>query len=423
MRRDANCIVMRFWILLSFIVLGSLGPLEARPPIATQTISESNQQVSTAQAEKSYQIKVATAQPWTDAQVDLQPGDVVQILTASPGAGLDAAGVACDLRPEASASGETPVSSAAPGALIAKLAQNAMPFPVVVSRNISVSEAGHLFLGINGAAHCRGTLAVEVHVGPAMSTVIKDKLARAAQIWASGQFNTGAASGSGRNESDVNGAAKPDAKTATSSLQVSTAPLSPDLRDEIDRLPRRVNDEFNNPGDMVNFVIIGSQQQVESALERANWHLADTSNADAITKAIEMTQQNKDYVQMPMSVLYLFGRAQEFGYEQAEPFAVVASRHHFRLWKAPFEFNHQPVWVGAGTHDIGFEKDQRNGRVTHKIDPAVDQERENIAESLQKSGNVQSFSYYLPRDAVQEAKNATGGAYHSDGRILVISLK
>ena len=414
---------MRFWVLLSFIFFGSLRPLEARPPIGTQTISGSNQQVSTAQAKNSYQIKVATAQPWTDAQVDLQPGDVVQVLTASTGAGLDAGGVACDSQPEASASGETPVSSAAPGALIAKLSQNAMPFPVVVSRNISVSEAGHLFLGINGAAHCRGTLAVEVHVGPAMATVIKDKLARAAQIWASGQFNTGAASGSGRNESDVNDAAKPDAKTATSSLQVSTAPLNANLRDEIDRLPRRVNDEFNNPGDMVNFVIIGSQQQVESALERANWHLADTSNADAITKAIEMTQQNKDYVQMPMSVLYLFGRAQEFGYEQAEPFAVVASRHHFRLWKAPFEFNHQPVWVGAGTHDIGFEKDQRNGRVTHKIDPAVDQERENIAESLQKSGNVQSLSYYLPRDAVQEAKNATGGAYHSDGRILVISLK
>ena len=35
------------------------------------------------------------------------------------------------------------------------------------------------------------------------------------------------------------------------------------------------------------------------------------------------------------------------------------------------------VWVGAGTHDIGFEKDQRNGKVTHKIDPAVDGERVN----------------------------------------------
>ena len=29
------------------------------------------------------------------------------------------------------------------------------------------------------------------------------------------------------------------------------------------------------------------------------------------------------------------------------------------------------VWVGAATHDIGFEKDQRNGKVTREIDPAV----------------------------------------------------
>lgn len=417
---------MRFWVVLSFLVVGALRPVEALAPIPLQTGSESNQQITSAQLGKSYQIKVATGEPWTDTQIDLQPGDVIQILTVEAGADSGTSEtLACDLQGEGSSSVETPltVNSAAPGALIAKLTQDAMPFPIVASRNISVSEAGHLYLGINGAGRCRGTMTVEVHVGPAMSTVVKDKLARAAQIWAAGQFKTGAASGSGGNESDVNSAATPEAKTATNSLPVSTAPLDPNLRDEIDRLPRRVNDEFNNPGDMVNFVIIGSQQQMQSALERANWHLADTSNTDAITKAIEMTQQNKDYVQMPMSLLYLFGRVQEFGYEQAEPFAVVASRHHFRLWKAPFEFNHQPVWVGAGTHDIGFEKDQRNGKVTHKIDPAVDQERDNIAESLQKSGNVQSLSYYLPPDPVQEAKNATGGAYHSDGRILVITLR
>jgi hypothetical protein len=174
---------------------------------------------------------------------------------------------------------------------------------------------------------------------------------------------------------------------------------------------------------MVNFVIIGSEQQVQKALTSANWHLADTSNSDAIIKAIEMSRANQDYVQMPMSLLYLFGRVQDFGYEQAEAYAVVASRHHFRLWKAPFQYKGQPVWVGAGTHDIGFEKDQRNGRITHKIDPAVDGERENIGESLEKTGLVTKISSYLPSNPVHRANNATGGEYHSDGRILIITLK
>ena len=79
--------------------------------------------------------------------------------------------------------------------------------------------------------------------------------------------------------------------------------------------------------------------------------------------------------------------------------------------------------MGAGTHDVGFEKDQRNGKLTHKIDPAVDGERDNVGLSLQKSGKVKSMSYYLPSDPVQDAKNATGGGYHSDGRLLVVFLQ
>src|SRR6185369_15887273 len=162
-------------------------------------------------------------------------------------------------------------------------------------------------------------------------------------------------------------------------LNISTAPLDPKLRDAIDHLPRRVYDQLKNLGDMVNFVMIGSQKDVQAALQAANWFVADTSNSGAVTKAILMTYENKDYLQMPMSQLYLFGRVQDFGYEQAEPYSVVASRHHFRLWKAPFQVDGQDVWVGAGTHDVGFEKDQRNGSVTHKIDPAVDGERDHIA--------------------------------------------
>ena len=102
---------------------------------------------------------------------------------------------------------------------------------------------------------------------------------------------------------------------------------------------------------------------------------------------------------------------------------MVASRHHFRIWKAPFQSGGKDVWVGAGTHDIGFEKDQRNGQVTHKIDPLVDGERDNIGATLDKAGKVKTLTYYLPPNPVQDARNATGGGYRSDGRILVILLK
>ena len=206
-------------------------------------------------------------------------------------------------------------------------------------------------------------------------------------------------------------------------LKVSSGSLDSALRKDIDGLPRRVSDEFQNQGDMVNFVLVGSEQQVKDALDAANWHVADIDSKEAVLKAVLQTYQKKDYLQMPMSQLYLFGRKQDYGYELAQAYSVVASRHHFRIWKAPTTWNGQTVWAGAGTHDIGFEKDQRNGKVTHKIDPAVDGERDNIGQTLQASGKVKSLYYYLPPDPVQGAKNATGGGYHSDGRVLVVVLQ
>ena len=257
---------------------------------------------------------------------------------------------------------------------------------------------------------------------------IKSKLANAAQIWLGGQFGNGAsssapASGSGTSASTALPAGSGATSTALPALKLSDAPLDGSLRKDIDGLPRRVHDQFNNLGDMVNFVIIGSKEQVQAALEAATWHVADTDTRASVLKAALETYQNQEYLSMPMSQLYLFDRVQDFGYEEAEPYAVVASRHHFRLWQAPFTWNGQAVWVGAGTHDIGFEKDQRNGKVTHKIDPAVDGERENIGQTLQKSGKVKSLSYYLPPEPVQETHNATGGSYHSDGRLLVVFLQ
>jgi hypothetical protein len=412
---------MRLWVL--FFVFVFTGPVRADWQTPTLTGTGSDPAQGDSEVGSEHRVTVPTNQPWIDTGIELQPGDVLQIAAEASQAGAGKGEPGCDPQGSGSASPDSrlPVNSAAPGALIAKLAQHALPFPVVISKNISINEAGHLYLGANGPASCKGDFAVIVHVGPATATIVKNKLSNAAQIWLAGQVGTSANS-SGNGPAGVNGAAS-GVKTSSQTLRVSSEAIDTKLRDPIDHLPRRVNDQFNNPGDMVNFVIIGSQEQMQKALEAANWHLADTSNSDAITKAIEMTRQNKDYLQMPMSLLYLFGRVQEFGYEQAEPYAVVASRHHFRLWKAPFEYNKQQVWVGAGTHDIGFEKDKRNGSVTHKIDPEVDLERENIAESLQKSGHVQRVQYYLPANPVQDAHNATGGSYQSDGRIAVITLK
>jgi hypothetical protein len=83
----------------------------------------------------------------------------------------------------------------------------------------------------------------------------------------------------------------------------------------------------------------------------------------------------------------------------------------------------RPLWCVAATHDIGFERDRRNNELTHKIDPAIDGEREYVNQSLSATGRVSARGHRLPAHPMTEAKTATGGVFHSDGRILLLLLK
>jgi hypothetical protein len=376
-------------------------------------------------------IQISPAQAWTDTGLDLQPGDTVKIsaTVSSASSGSDACVPAG--HSGAAEVGKLPLPSAPPGALIARLhGEGSVPVLVGAERDLKIEQTSHLFLGMNSSGQaCHGELAVKIHKDAATAQQqrrgqeLKSQLSTAAQVFMQGQFGVGKTESAGSDAASSSSANGSEAVTTKPSLTISKTPLDPELRKDLDGLPRRVNDQFHNLGDMVNFVIIGAQKDVQAALDAARWHVADASNTMAAVNAAMQTYGNKDYLAMPMSTLFLFNRKQDFGYELAEPIAMVASRHHFRIWKAPFTWHGNEVWVGAGTHDIGFAKDRRNNNVTHKIDPAVDGERDNIGSSLQKASVAKSMIYYLPPNPVQDAKNATGDTYHSDGRLLVVFLQ
>lgn len=386
-------------------------------------------------------VRVSAAQVWVDTRLDLQPGDVLKISASAPSSDSAAVPICnpAGLSGASAISGALPLPSAPPGALIARLhGEGSVPVLIGAEAELKIEDTSHLFLGMNspGISACQGEITVKIHrsskdsaaaSGASQQTSrgqqLKSQLGNAAQVFMSGQFGVGKNESAGSKAVSSASSSETEAASSPAPLKVSDAPLDPQLLKSLDSLPRRVNDQFNNLGDMVNFVIIGSQKDVQAALDAATWRAADTSNSMALLNAAMQTYGNKDYLAMPMSTLFLFGRKQDFGYEMAEPIAMVASRHHFRIWKAPFTWNGHEVWVGAGTHDIGFAKDKRNNNVTHKIDPVVDGERDNIGSSLQKANKAKSLTYYLPPNPVQEAKNATGDGYRSDGRLLVILLE
>jgi hypothetical protein len=280
------------------------------------------------------------------------------------------------------------VTDAGHGALIARLgtADSGQPFLVGTSKEYEAPVAGRLFLGINQSLKNASTATGKFHV----------KI----EVLDPGLTTAAAAAGG-----------PPDAL-----IPAITAAL-------LAKIPRRVSDPQGNAGDMVNILLIGTEDEVVQVFSTAGWVQVDSSVQNTVVNAILDSLEKKDYLTMPMSTLYLFKRPQDYGFAHAEPVRVAMSRNHLRVWKSPFEVDGRSLWCIAATHDIGFERDQRNNGVTHKIDAAIDGEREYVNATLTGTGHVVERNHVTPADALIEAKTATGGTFHSDGRILVLVLK
>lgn len=324
---------------------------------------------------------------WKDTGVDLAAGDRVEITASGQLTYSDAAQPA---GPEGLPRGWKdlmrllPVNDAGRGALLARIGDSeaSRPFVAGAKRQFSTQIAGRLFVGINQTSsdHGDGSFHVEVRIL---------------------QPATGAA-------------ARPAVMGTT---------VAGFTRALLDRIPRRISDQKGDPGDMTNFILVGSEERLRQAFEQAGWVLVDRTKTEAVLHGILASVTKQSYVQMPMSELYLFGRPQDYGFAIAEPYEVVFQRHHNRVWKSPYTLNGQTVWVGAGTHDIGLERDQRNNGVTHKIDSDIDKEREFIADSLSSTGLIAAKMLVMPSQPIGETKTATGGSFHSDGRVLVMALR
>jgi len=189
-----------------------------------------------------------------------------------------------------------------------------------------------------------------------------------------------------------------------------------------EKIPRRIADKAGNPGDMVNFLILGSETAMQNVFTAAGWVKVDSDVQNTILHGLVSSLAKESYLTMPMSQLYLFGRSQDYGWAHAEPIDVVRSRNHLRIWKAAFTVNSETLWVGAATHDIGFERDERNNGLTHKIDPDIDLERDYVEKTLCGTGLVTQVFHFLPRNPMQGANTATGGSFHSNGQVLILKL-
>jgi hypothetical protein len=376
------------------VVLALAGVIASfRANAAAQTVAANTTPI------KSFNIEVPAGKQWVDTNIDVR-GDAKLQFTATgqitypadqsfEGRTRTAGTFGPDGLPRGFADliHQYAVGSAGHGALIGRIGSESysQAFIVGSSKEYDVPVAGRLFLGLNQSQQDAST--------------------------ATGSFTV---------KIEILREGSPESADAGGPADAPIAAITPEL---LNKIPRRVSDPAGNPGDMVNLFIVGTQDQLVQAFTTAGWVQVDKTVHETALNALVGSLEKKDYLTMPMSTLFLFGRSQDYGFAHAEAVRVVMSRNHLRIWKSPYEIEGRPLWCVAATHDIGFERDQRNNGVTHKIDPGIDGEREYVNGTLSGTGLVVQRDHVMPPNPLTTAKTATGGEFHSDGRIVVLVLK
>ena len=382
--------ICRFFLLIALFACSSAASFS--PVMMTRVRAASGG------TNRSYEVDVSGKTEWVDANIDVHGGAKLRFtatgkITYPPDDSYEGKSRTLGtFGPDGLARGfadllhQYAVNDAGHGALIGRVGSEsyAQAFLVGASKEYDVPVAGRLFLGINQSGKEAATADGSFHV---KIEILEEGLK--------------------------------DATNAGGPVETPVPGITPDL---LSKIPRRVSDPSGKPGDMVNVFIVGTQDQVVHVFTTAEWVQVDKTVENTALTAVMDSLEKKDYLTMPMSTLFLFNRAQDYGFAHGEPVKVAMSRNHLRVWKSPFEVDGRPLWCIAATHDIGFERDQRNNGVTHKIDPAIDGEREYVNGTLSGTGLVTQRDHVTPADPLITAKTATGGEFHSDGRILVLVL-
>jgi hypothetical protein len=178
-------------------------------------------------------------------------------------------------------------------------------------------------------------------------------------------------------------------------------------------------------GDPVNIGLLGAEAQLHAALRSAKWTRADNLSLGSGLKIVASTLRRKSYDEAPVSPLTLFGRQQDFAYQQ-EVAGNPAKRHHVRFWRTPEGWllpGGIPVdWMAAGTFDRAVGFSLFTLQVTHKIEENTDIERDFIVHSLEAAEPAVSVKVIRDFSTGYHSRNGGGDSIITDGDLPIVDL-
>ncbi|WP_378145940.1 LssY C-terminal domain-containing protein [Cnuibacter sp. UC19_7] len=178
-------------------------------------------------------------------------------------------------------------------------------------------------------------------------------------------------------------------------------------------------------GDPVNLALLGDEAQLHSAMIRAGWTRADDLSLRSAGRIVASTLLRRSYDEAPVSPLMLFGRNQDFAYQQ-EVAGNPAKRHHVRFWRCPDGWllpgGHRVEWLAAGTYDRAVGFSLFTLQITHKIEENTDIERDHIVATLIEADPAVAVRLLKDFATGYHSRNGGGDQIVTDGDLPVIDL-
>ena len=173
--------------------------------------------------------------------------------------------------------------------------------------------------------------------------------------------------------------------------------------------------------DLLNVALLGDSATILDALHAAGWDSAKPMSFSADLATFFRAAQDRGYSHQPVSTLLMNGQRPSLVFERVTN--TFAKRHHVRLWHWTTALDGSAVWLASASHDvaIAFLRDRRH--FTHRIDPAVDHERDKLTDDLWAAGCIDARSDVRRTLPTNLFVNDGHDPIVTDGTLIVLRLR
>jgi hypothetical protein len=170
----------------------------------------------------------------------------------------------------------------------------------------------------------------------------------------------------------------------------------------------------------LGLVIVARDDQLRDAVRQAGFTVADTLTPSRLLRTYWAGITNADDPTAPVTPTFLDTRLEDLAIQQQSLGHGVKARHHARLWRLPILTpGGCPVWGVTASLDDRVEWTLQTLFPNHHIAPAIDTERDYLANALANTaqlGDLGRYEFVAPTLGT----NAAGDPFFTDGKIALL---